>query len=96
MIKKVRADVSEVLNRGNPSNPVCEMEIELPDEIEEIDTSQRSRAEVRKAIGHLKNGKAPGIDICHLLFASYLMIKKRGQQMQYWVNVHKIQSLKFK
>ena len=54
---------SEVLNRENPSNPVCEMEIELPDEIEEIDTSEPSRAEVRKAIGHLKNGKAPGIDI---------------------------------
>lgn len=54
---------SEVLNRENPSNPVCEMEIELPDEIEETDTSEPSRAEVRKAIGHLKNGKAPGIDI---------------------------------
>ena len=40
---------SEVLNRENPSNPVCEMEIELPDEIEEIDTSEPSRAEVRKA-----------------------------------------------
>ena len=38
-----------------------EMEIELPDEIEEIDTSEPSRAEVRKAIGDLKNGKAPGI-----------------------------------
>ena len=53
---------TEVLNRENPSNPVSEMEIELPDEIEEIDTSESSRAEVRKAIGHLKNGKAPGID----------------------------------
>ena len=53
---------SEVLNRENPSNPVCEMEIELPDEIEEIDTSEPSRPEVRKAIGHLKNGKASGID----------------------------------
>jgi len=53
---------SEVLNRENPSNPVSEMEIELPDEIEEIDTSEPSRGEVRKAIGHLKNGKAPGID----------------------------------
>ena len=31
--------------------------------------------------------------VCHLLFASYLMIKKRGQHMQYWVIVHKIQSL---
>ena len=38
------------------------MGIELPGEIEEIDTSEPSRAEVRKAIGHLKNGKAPGID----------------------------------
>ena len=53
---------SEVLNRVNPSNPICEIEIELPDEIEEIDTSEPSRAEVRKAIGHLKNGKVPGID----------------------------------
>ena len=32
---------SEVLNRGNPSNPVL---IELPDEIEEIDTSEPSKA----------------------------------------------------
>ena len=53
---------TEVINIENPSNPVSEMEIELPDEIEEIDTSEPSRAEVRKAIGHLKNGKAPGID----------------------------------
>ena len=53
---------SEVLNRGNPSNPLCEMKIERPDEIEESDTSEPSRAEVRKRIGHLKNGKAPGID----------------------------------
>ena len=51
-----------MLNRETPSNPVCEMEIETPDEVEEIDTSESSRAEVRKAIGHLKNGKAPGID----------------------------------
>ena len=35
------------------------MEIELPDEKEEIGTYEPSRAEVRKAIGHLKNGKAP-------------------------------------
>ena len=41
---------------------VSEMEIELPDEIQEIDTSEPSRAEVGRAIGHLKNGKAPGID----------------------------------
>ena len=54
--------VSEVLNRENVSNPVSEMEIELPDEIEEIDRSKPSRGEVRKGIGHLKNGKAPGID----------------------------------
>lgn len=53
---------SEVLNRENPSNPVREMEIELPDEIEEINTSEPSREEIRKAIGNLKNGEAPGID----------------------------------
>ena len=53
---------SEVLNRENPSNPVSEIEIKLSDEIEEIDTSEPSRIEVRKAIGHLKNGKAPEID----------------------------------
>ena len=53
---------SEVLNRENPSDPVCEIDIELPDEIEEIDTSEPNRTEVRKAIGHLKNGKGPGID----------------------------------
>ena len=39
--------------------------MELPVEIEEIGTSEPSRAEVRKAIGHLKNGKAPGIDNIH-------------------------------
>lgn len=38
------------------------MEIELPDEIEEIDTSEPSREKVRKAIGYLKSGKAPRID----------------------------------
>ena len=52
----------EVLNRENTSNAVSEMEIKLPDKIEEIDTSEPSRAKVGKAIGHLKNGKAPGID----------------------------------
>ena len=56
---------SEVLNRENPSNPVSGMEIELPDEIEEIDTSEPSRGKVRKAIGHLKNGKALGINNIH-------------------------------
>ena len=53
---------SEVLNGENTSNAVSEIEIKLPDEIEEIDTSEPSRAKVGKAIGHLKNGKAPGID----------------------------------
>ena len=51
--------ISQVLNRENPSNPDREMKIELLDEIEDIDTSEPSRAEVRKAIG---NGKAAGID----------------------------------
>ena len=65
MIKKVIPNdgwSTEVLNKENPSNPVSEIEIELPDEIEEIDTSEPNRIEVRKAIGHLKNGRAPGID----------------------------------
>ena len=53
---------TEVLNRENPSNVISETEIELSDEVNEIDTSEPSGAEVRKAIGHLKNGKAPGID----------------------------------
>ena len=48
---------SEVLNGENPSNPVSDIEIELPNEIEQIDTSEPSRIEVRKAIGHLKDGK---------------------------------------
>ena len=53
---------TEVLNRENPSNPTSEAEIELSDEVEEIETREPSRAEVRKAIGHLKNRKAPGND----------------------------------
>ena len=54
---------TEVLNGENPSNPKSETEIKLPDEVEEIDTSEPGRAEVRKAIGHPKNaGKVPGID----------------------------------
>ena len=54
--------IGAFLSRENPSNLVCEIEIDLQDEIEEIDISEPSSAEVRKAIGHLKNGKAPGID----------------------------------
>ena len=38
------------------------MEIEPPDDIEEIDTSEPSRAEIKGAKKHLKNAKAPGID----------------------------------
>lgn len=38
------------------------MEMELPDEKEEIDSSKPSSCEVRKAIGYLKIGKARGID----------------------------------
>ena len=40
---------TEVLNRENPSNVISETEIELSDEVKEIDTSEPSRAEVRKA-----------------------------------------------
>ena len=54
---------NEVLNRENTSNPVSIAEIEAPDEIEEIDTSEPTRAEVKEAkIYTRKNGKAPGID----------------------------------
>ena len=44
---------TEVL-RENPSNPTSEAEIELSDEVDEIETREPSRAEVRKAIGHLQ------------------------------------------
>ena len=50
------------VRRENPSNLVSEIKTELPDEMEKIDTSEPSRTEVRKAIGHLKNGKASEID----------------------------------
>ena len=60
--RQIAAVMDKTGNRENPSNPVWEIETELPDEIEEIDISEPSRAEVRKAIGHLKNGKVPGID----------------------------------
>jgi len=40
----------------NPSNPLNEIEIELLDEIEEIDTSEPSRAEGNEKL------KAPSID----------------------------------
>ena len=44
--KRLLEHFSEVLNRENPSNPVNEIETDLPDEIEEIDTSEPSRTEV--------------------------------------------------
>ena len=53
------------VRRENPSNLVSEIETELPDDIEEIDTSEPSRTEVGKAIGQLKNGKAPEINSLH-------------------------------
>ena len=40
---------NEVLNRENPSNPVSIAEIEAPDEIEEIETSEPTRAEIKEA-----------------------------------------------
>ena len=43
---------SEVLNGESTSNAVSEMEIKLPDEIEEIGTSKPRRAKVGEAIGH--------------------------------------------
>ena len=49
---------NKVLNRDNPSNPVSIAEIEAPDEIEEIDTSEPTRGEIKEAkIYTRKNGK---------------------------------------
>lgn len=53
---------TKVLNRENPRNSVSTTEIELPDTVEHIHYSEPSIAKVRKAIRHLKNGKAPDID----------------------------------
>ena len=44
------------------SNLVNIVEIEPPDEIEEINTFKPCRAEIKETIKHLKNGKAQGID----------------------------------
>ena len=40
---------NEVLRRENPSNPVSIPKIGAPDEIEEIDTSEITRAKIREA-----------------------------------------------
>ena len=40
---------NEVLSRENPSNPVSIPKIGAPDEIEEIDTSEPTRAKIREA-----------------------------------------------
>ena len=40
---------NEVLSRENPSNPVGIPKIGAPDEIEEIDTSEPTRAKIREA-----------------------------------------------
>ena len=39
---------NEVLNRENPSNPISIPEIEAPDEIEEVDASEPTRAEIKE------------------------------------------------
>ena len=39
---------NEVLNRENPSNPVSIPEIEAPDEIEKVDASEPTRAEIKE------------------------------------------------
>ena len=51
---------NEVLNRENPSNPVSIAEIEAQNGIEEIDTYEATRGEIKEAIKHLRN--VPGID----------------------------------
>ena len=55
----------EVLNRGEPENPVLSDEVyesELGDIIEEISVSEPTLAEVKQAIKRLKNEKAPETD----------------------------------
>ena len=53
---------NEVLNREKLSNPVSILEIEAPDETEEIDAPEPTSAEMKEAKKHPKNGNARGID----------------------------------
>lgn len=53
---------NEVLNREKLSNPVSILEIEAPDETEEIDAPEPTSAEKKEAKKHPKNGNARGID----------------------------------
>ena len=55
----------EVLDRGEPPNPVTEEEdngFDFSDVISEIGTEEPTKEEVKSAIRDLKNGKTPGID----------------------------------
>ena len=51
----------EILNRDTPDNPIQDSEVGQP-EIEDIDVSEITEEEIRRALRKAKNGKAPGID----------------------------------
>ena len=52
----------EILNREEPAHPINEEDCEQQG-IADIDTGPVSKAEIRRAIKSLKNGKAPGEDM---------------------------------
>ena len=57
--KRWREHFMEILNREEPTDLISEEDCEQED-LADIDTGLVSKAEIRKAIKNLKNGKAPG------------------------------------
>ncbi|PIK41764.1 endonuclease-reverse transcriptase [Apostichopus japonicus] len=57
-----KAHFEEILNRDFPTNPVVKISDDIP-ELETIDTTPVTKAEVKNAIKKLKNGKAGGVDL---------------------------------
>ena len=60
--KRWREHFMEILNREEPADPINEEDCEQQD-IADIDTGPVSKAEIRRAVKSLKNGKAPGEDM---------------------------------
>ena len=60
--KRWREHFMEILNREEPAHPINEEDCEQQG-IADIDTGPVSKAEIRRAIKSLKNGKAPGEDM---------------------------------
>ncbi|CAH1266510.1 Hypp3401 [Branchiostoma lanceolatum] len=58
-MERWREHFEEILNRTPPPDPA---EVEPPTDVLDICTGPPSKAEIRKAIASLKNGKAAGID----------------------------------